>query len=402
MKRLVVLTAVAAAATSAHAFDYKINLEGRADVQSVTNTESVNTGAYDATDKYTNFAGGVFRLNTQGNFNDSLSYRFRYRFSTGAGAPAGALPTAAPTVAQREAQLPSTATIPNNGIDYAYIDHKNSMFTTRWGKFADPSWGGRETIWAASDVIVTSAAVANFRSAIGSEYRYGVSGRFTMGENVLAVTVSNPNAAFTDSHLASATDATRTNTGIAIGAYYTGSFMNKMVQPVISYTTLAQDQDTGNPTPGAGTVKGNDTMWNAGLKSEVGGAVIELEYKEWKIDNFSGLTAAGTVTDNSNKTQSWFANVMYPMGEFTPMAYYVNDKYTDKGNTTSLSNAATNTAKDFKRTTFAVGALWKPFADANFRYHAYYSNAKTTYDSASAVYSKLTSSQVVVGIKFDI
>ena len=308
------------------------------------------------------------------------------------------MPTTATASASREAAIPTT----NNGIDYAYIDHKNSMFTTRWGKFANVEWGGRETVWAASDVIVTSQAVADFRTAIGSEYRYGVSARFSMDTNNLAITLSNPNAAFSDLTAASATAASRTNNGVAIGAYYTGSFMNKMIQPILAYTTLPQDQNTDAVAPSTSSVKGSDTMWNAGLKSEVGGAVIEVEYKEWKKDNFSGLTAAGTTTDNSAKTKSVFANIMYPMGEWTPMFYYVNDKFTDMSLTTSVTTSAAATANDFKKNTYAVGVLWKPFADTNFRYHAYYSNSKKTYDSASAVYSKLTSSQVVVGIKFDI
>lgn len=398
MKKLLVLTTVAATMSAAQAFDYKWNLEGRADMVSSTNKESVVAGAYTATDKFMGFNGGIIRLNTAGNFNESLSYRFRYRFATGAGSALPATPITATTsttsaaangaaMNYREALIPTTG----NGIDFMYVDHKNSMFTTRWGKFYDVQWSGREAFVAGSDVFATTQAVANFRTAIGSEYRYGASARFVMDTNNLVLTLSNPNAKVSDANVAASTSAERKNTGLAMGVYYNGSFMNKMIQPVLAYTTLPQDADTDKATASTDTLKYNDTMMAVGLRSEVAGAVIDADYKEFTKENANGTAGA---LSNEQKTKSVYVNVAYPIGDLTPVIAYISDKYTDKSSATQVN--------DYKKTSFVVAALWKPFSDANFRYHAAYTSAETKYDAAAATYSKLSFSSITLGIKFDI
>jgi hypothetical protein len=169
--------------------------------------------------------------------------------------------------------------------------------------------------------------------------------------------------------------------------------MNKMVQPLFNYQTAAQDGDT-DAVAGSTTAKVNYTMWNAGLRSEVAGFVIDADYKELKkADRNSGTNV--TAANKEQKTKSMYANVAYAYGEFTPMLTYINDKYT-------TADTATATNANYKKTSFALGTYWKPMSDVNFRYHLMYTSAKTTYEGTVATNKEVKDSRILAGIKFDI
>lgn len=370
MKKFIAVTLLATTATVASAFDYKINVEGRADFVNA-NVKTTPNGGATTTEKYNNFSNHLIRLNMMGSINESLSYRFRYRFIKTPANP-----------------LTGTRENADTGVDYLFVDHKNSLFTARLGKH---NWGGapygREGIVSGTDVFLLSQAAANYKTGFGSDYRFGATAMFKfMDTNTLDIGISNPNATFTDT-----TGAEEKNTGLAYTAVYMGSFLNKMVQPVLSYSLAEQDGDTDATLK---TKKSNNTMWNAGLRSELAGFVLDVDYKQFKkADRNSGTNT--TAGNKEQKAKSIYANAAYAIGDFTPMATYINDKY-ETADTVTAANA------NYKRNSFAVGTYWKPMADVNFRYHLMYTNAVTKYDGAIATNSKIKDNKIYLGFKADI
>lgn len=383
MKKLMVITALVATSTVASAFDYKFNLEGRADFVNA-NVKTTSQAGVETTEKYNNFSNNLIRLNLMGNVNENLSYRFRYRFAKEAGNPVSTNTSSTTNAATLREITSSTQ------VDYLYIDHKNSLFTTRFGK---QNWNGysygREGTVSGTDVFLVSQAATNYKLAFGSDYRYGVTAMFKfMGTNTLDLAVSNPNTTITDS-----SGIEQKNTGLALGAFYTGNFLNKMVQPVLAFQTAKQNGNIDHATTTSRTADVNYTMWNAGLRSEVAGAVIDADYKQLKKPNANGATGTGP-TLKEQKTKSIYANVAYAVGDFTPIATYINDKYTDE------ANVAANT--NFKKNSFAVGSYWKPMSDVNFRYHLMFTNAVTKYETTVATNKEIKDTKIYFGFKADI
>jgi hypothetical protein len=384
MKKLLIVTALAATSTVASAFDYKFNLEGRADFVNANVKSTAQTTGVETTEKYNNFSNNLIRLNMLATVNENLSFRFRYRFAKEAGNPVSTNPSSTASATTLREITTTTQ------VDYFFIDHKNSLFTTRFGK---QNWNGysygREGIVSGTDVFLVSQAATNYKSAFGSDYRYGVTAMFKfMDTNTLDLAISNPNTTVTDT-----AGVERKNTGLAYGAFYTGSFANKLVQPILAYQIAAQDGDK-DAAAGATSSKVNYTMWNAGLRSEVAGAIIDADYKELKKpDRNSGTnTAAG---NKEQKTKSIYANVAYAVGDFTPMATYINDKVTTN-DTVNAANA------NYKRNSFAVGSYWKPMSDVNFRYHLMVTNAVTKYEGTVAANTKVNDTKIYFGFKADI
>jgi hypothetical protein len=367
MKKLMVISVLAASSTVASAFDYKINLEGRADfLNSTVKTTTAGATPVTTTEKFNNFSNGLIRLNMMGTVNENLSYRFRYRFLASAAAPS----------TSREF-LNTT-----NGVDYLFVDHKNSIFTTRFGKQNWATAYGRESVVSGTDVFLVSQAATNYKSGFGSDYRYGLTAMFKFMEtNTFDIALSNPNSTFTDT-----TGIERTNSGLAMGAFYGGNFLEKMVQPTLAYQVSKQNGDKDHAT--AKTKDGNHTMWNAGVRSEVAGFVVDADYKTFKKENRNDTGSTALVQE---ETKSIYANVAYAVGDFTPMVTYINDKFDSESNTA-----------DFKKTSFAVGTYWKPMSDVNFRYHLMLASAQTKADGSTSTVSKVDDTKVYFGFKADI
>lgn len=380
MKKLLVISAIAATSTSAFAFDYKINLEGRADlVNSDTKTTTTATPAVTTTEKWNNFSNGLIRLNMMGVVNESLSYRFRYRFLASA---------ASPTTARE-------FTNTTNGIDYLFVDHKNEFFTTRFGKQNWAEAAGRESFMSGTDVFLTSAAFSNYKTGFGSDYRYGITAMFKfMDTNNFSVALSNPNSTFSDTN-GLATGPEKTNTGLAMAAFYNGNFFEKLVQPVLAYSSSKQNGDkdiTASATTQTKDV--NYTMYSAGLRSEFSGIVVDADYKEFKKPNKNNDINV-TSANKLQTTKSIFANVALNAGSFTPIFTYINDKYTTE-------ETALATDANYKKTSFAFGTYWKPMADVNFRYHLMYTSAVTKYEGLVATNAKIDDKKIYFGFKADI
>lgn len=358
MKMLI--PALALLSTTAMAADYKINMEGRVDL--VNNTKKTTTAAGVTTEEKSNsFVLNLLRVNLLGKINDDLTYRMRYRFY---GVPAATARDGA-----------------GNKLDLIYVDHKNSMFTARIGKQSWAEAFGRESFVASSDLLISSDVKANYAAAIG-EYRMGASAMFKlMDSHNLTIALSNPNVTKTDT-----TGVSQKNNSLAYSVFYNSSFLDKMVQPTLGYTLASQDGDE-DAAVGSKTVKKDTTLWAAGVRSEISGAVIDLDYKELKIPEHNGTGSNSFV---EKKTKSLYANVAYAINEWTPFATYINDKYAE----------ASNAVAEYKKDSMAFGVMYKPFADMNFRYHAVYTSAVTKYASNGS--AKVDDKNIVLGFKADL
>jgi hypothetical protein len=294
-----------------------------------------------------------------GTINEQLTYRMRYRFN--------------------KEGTPTTRDDSTTALDHLYIDHKNSVFTTRFGKTSWAEAFGRESFISSTDLYLTSDSAKAYKDNIG-EYRFGAGATFTFAEtNKLTLAVSNPNNAVTD------TAGETKNNSLAYGVHYSSVLLNKAFQPLLSYTLAAQDPDA----QGTNTQKADYTMMAAGFRSEaVENLIIDADWKQFEREK---KTVTAVAADG--KTSSIFANVSYNINEFSPFVQYVNDKF--KGELATLN-------ADYKKNSFAVGTGWKPFADVNFRYHILYTNSNKKFDSASAANSKITDNKITFGIKADI
>ena len=370
MKKMISLAALAAISTSASAFDYKINLEGRADFVN-SNKKTTSQAGTKVEVKENSFMSNLIRLNMMGNINENLTYRMRYRLNT---------------EGDKTARDSSTT-----ALDYLYVDHKNSMFSMRFGKTNWAEAYGRESFISSTDLFLATAAYSAYNSNIGN-YRFGVSATSTfMDSHKLTLTISNPNAAITD------TIADQKNTSLAYAAHYSSVMFDKMLQPTLSYTTAHQDGDAGRKSD-------NYTMWAAGFRTEVTNLIIDADYKQFKKHNDytpnPSLTApAGTKANASlfnGKTSSIFANVAYDMTmsdlSISPFVQYAHAKFKDQ---ITVSN---NNDKN----TYVAGLMFKPFTDVNFRYHLAYSMSKQKFDSTSATNKSIKDNKIFFGIKADI
>lgn len=357
MKKMISVIALAAISTSASAFDYKINLEGRADFNNLTTTTTNRATGAESKATSNGFLSSLVRLNMVGAINENLTYRMRYRLN-----------------AEGTTQARDAAT---TALDYLYIDHKNSMFTTRFGKMDWSEAFGRESFVPTTDTFVSSDAYAAYNTNIG-RYRFGVSAIATFMETQkLTLAISNPNSAITD------TVGATNNKSLALAAHYSSVMFDKMFQPTLSYTYAPQDGDSNAVTP---TKTQAYTMMAAGWKTEAMGLGFEAD---WKQFNKKGRTATSAAADG--KTTSMFANASYAINSFTPFIQYVNDKF--KG------EVATG---DYKKNSFAIGTMYKPFADTNFRYHVLYTNANKKFDNVASTSTKIKDNKITIGMKIDI
>jgi hypothetical protein len=292
-----------------------------------------------------------------GNINDTLSYRMRYRFNK------------ENTNTDRDDST--------TNLDYLYVDHKNSFFTTRFGKTNWAEAYGRESFISSTDLFLATAAYSAYNSNIGN-YRFGVSGTYTFMEtNKLTLAISNPNANKTD------TVGETKNNSLAYAAHYSSVMFDKMFQPTLSYTLAAQDGDAQATTP---TTKGDFTMMAAGFRSEVAGFVVDADWKQFKKEK---RTTAGA----DDKTASIFANVAYNINELTPFVQYANDDF---------STELTSKATEYSKNTYVAGVMYKPYNDVNFRYHLAYSMSKQEFDATNATNKEVKENKIIFGIKADI
>lgn len=292
-------------------------------------------------------------MSLTGNINENLTYKFRYRFNK--------------TEATNTTRDNST-----KSLDHLYVDHKNSIFTTRFGKTNWAEAYGRESFISSTDLLIASDAYTAYNSNIGT-YRFGVSGTYTfLDTNKITLAISNPNPELTDTTAATAANEKK-NTALAYAVHYSSVLFDKAFQPTLSYTTAKQDNDVKSA---------KNTMMAAGFRTEaVANLVVDADWKQFKAES---QTNGGVDT----KTSSIFANVAYNINEWSPFVQYINDKV--KG----AANA------EYKKNSVVGGVMWKPFADTNFRYHLAYTNVNKKFDVAAN--GKVKDNIITFGIKADL
>lgn len=376
MKMLI--PALALLSTTAMAADLKFSAEGRFDYANSTVKHEQVTTTNNYEEKRGEFNSGVLRLNATATFSENLLFRMRYRLSTQGS----------------DASKASDLTYSN--LDFFYVDHKTEWFTARLGKSNQVDSLGREQYVSGSDYPTTftttytssNSAVYNAVNSDASLYHAGATLTFTqVPMSNISVAVFNPRKSTTYTDTASATNDAK-NSKLGMGFYYNGNFMEKMLQPTLGYTSFAIAPETDFTT---NTASATNTLMSVGLRSEVVGAVIDLDWKQYKKENT--LVGATAATNTEDKTTSIWANVAYTWDNLTPFVNYINDKY---------EVVSTTKTSEYKRTALSAGLMIKPIKDLNFRYHVTYTNDVKKLDAATSGDKKVTANQIAAGIKFDI
>lgn len=376
------IPAIALLSTTAMAADLKFNAEGRFDYASSTVKHEQVTGSNNYEEKRNEFTSNVLRLNAVATFSENLLFRMRYRFSTAQDAAA------------------KNRDLSFQNVDFFYVDHKTEWLTARLGKSSQVDSLGREFYTSGSDYpttaynsysgatgyVASNSAVYNAVKNDADLYHVGATLMFSQIPNsTLSLAAFNPQKTTTYSDTAAATNDAK-NSKFGLGFYYNGNFMEKLLQPTLGYTmfSIAPETDAGATNTTSGTHK----LMSVGLRSEVAGFAVDLDWKQYKKANVAVVGA----TSNEEKTTSIWANIAYTWDNLTPFVNFINDKYDVKASSVA----------DYKRTALSAGLMIKPIKDLNFRYHLTYTNDVKKIDAALTGDKKVKANQIAAGIKFDI
>jgi hypothetical protein len=116
-----------------------------------------------------------------------------------------------------------------------------------------------------------------------------------------------------------------------------------MIQQTFGYTlaTLDPESDKGAQNTTSSTFK----VLAVGLKSEVAGFAVDVDWKDYRRPNF-GLT---TSPSNEDHTTSIWTNIAYTWDNLTPFVNIIKDDY----------DVASTTTTDYKRTALSAGLMIK-------------------------------------------
>lgn len=171
-------------------------------------------------------------------------------------------------------------------------------------------------------------------------------------------------------------EATATYKRHNMGIHWTGSFMDKMIQPVVGYTVGSLDTTT---------VGHEQTLINAGAKMKFGQVGVIAEYLA-NSDKDNTPT-----TGKTDSVTTMYALVDYTMDAWKPFAKIESSEFK---NDDSASDASS-----FKRTAFNVGVELTPKSDEAFRYHLSYYSAADKYGTAGSK-ETVNFSQMLAGVKY--
>lgn len=361
MKKL--LFASALLSTNLYALDVKFNLEGRLDFinqkQKLTAADETEQKVSDSAFKFNRV-----RINAVGNINEQLSYRIRY------------------TLLSTDT---STRDASTDRLEMYYIDHKSSLLTARIGKQLNSEVLGRESYNLGADAYINTRAYSLHHSELNM-YKTGLSLIFKqIPGQTFTINAHTPNKTATD------TTYDKKNSELGYGAYYSGEFLDKMIQPHLGYTIDNQSYD------GAGEKNIAIKTLAAGNRLTVAGFVLDTEYLIYTRPSRSAANP-------KDETKSIYTNLAYTIKDFTPFLIYINDKYDYEGANKVVAPGTTPTSgTDYKRNAYGAGVHYKPFADVNFRYHVVYTTEKTKYqEQTGANVKEVNENKIIVGIKADI
>lgn len=361
MKKL--LLASALLSTNLYAVDVKFNLEGRLDFinqkQKLTAADGTEQKVDDSAFKFNRV-----RINALGNINEQLSYRIRYTLLS-------------TDTNNRDAS--------SDRLEMYYIDHKSSLFTARIGKQLNSEVLGRESYNLGADAYINTRAYSLHNSEL-SMYKTGLSLIFKqIPGQTFTINAHTPNKTATD------TTYNKKNNKLGYGAYYSGEFADKMIQPHLGYTMDSQNYD------GVGEKNITIKTLAAGNRLTVAGFVLDTEYLIYTRPSRSAANP-------KDETKSIYTNLAYTIKEFTPFLIYINDKYDYEGTNKIVTPGTTPTSgTDYTRNAYGAGVHYKPFADVNFRYHVVYTTEKTKYkEQTGANVKEVNDNKIIVGIRADI
>jgi hypothetical protein len=221
-------------------------------------------------------------------------------------------------------------------------------------------------------------------------YRTGVSASQGFGDHNFIIAVTNSTNAATDT---SATSAN--NNGLAYSAAYNGSFLDNMIQPIVSFT---QFQIDGDPDVGANFANSvNDTLMAAGVRVQpVSGLCVDVDYENLNQPINNSLTQSNTQVTTTFHAQANYQIKVTDTATLVPVVNFISDKFTGYG-TIALPNAS-----NFTKTSYDAGVMYYPLKDTNFRYELVYSYATQSNDSSNASVSGINTTNIRLGAKMDL
>ena len=386
------LSALMLFSSIAKATELKFNVEGRFDYASSTIKHEQVFSTNNFEENRMEFYSNALRVNMTATFSENLLFRMRYRFSN----------------AQDAAAKNRDLTFQN--LDLFYVDHKIDVFSTRLGKSSQADSLGREFYVASTDYptsaynsfsgatgyVASNSAVYNAVKNDADLYHVGATVSYgQIPNNTISVAAFTPQKALIEPLITSSVPyVNTTNTKLGLGLYYNGSFVDKMVQPTFGYTSFGiSNEINATPTVTKNKVDGTNKLMSAGIRSEINGFVLDLDWKQYKKDNVT-YKISNVVSISNEQTTSIWANVAYTLNNLTPFVNVISDKY----------DVATLNGTDYKRTAVSVGLIIKPINTVNFRYHLTYTNDVKTITWALGPNddNKVTVNQIAAGFKFDI
>ena len=239
-------------------------------------------------------------------------------------------------------------------LDSATITHKwSDMLSTSFGKLAalGQSW---ENDYSSTDQYITS--LANEYAPMNAN---GVQADMSFGDHSISVQALQ---GMTTDFAGYSYDS---KGGLSWTLSYRGE-INKMIRPLISYSTLRTAGPSGSMTSGNTTMtvsRGNyATELGAGVQIEAGGATVDLE-----LDTVKLLKQKDSKTEKDTNVQSIIAQVKYPFGSTTALFKFTSDSH---------KMGADKNVGDMSQTQMALGAEHR--LDGNCRLHAVYSTGSAT------------------------
>jgi len=347
--------------------DIKFWLEGRFDYinkSQITKTGGNVTGQINQQD----FQCNRVRPNAGGKVNDNLKYRVRLN-----------LCQPDPSPLNRD----NTPLI----VDMAYFDDAMfDNFTLRAGKFALTEQLGWETEYSSSNVFQYSGAFTQMNTSYGY-FRTGIEGTYKLWGQELKFNITTPTVTANP-----AVSGYQTNYGLSYALYAKGSFMDDMIQPILSYTIFNVDGTTGATPTSAAT----NTVAAAGVRvNPLDNLMVDVNYdylyQPWTgvtVTNPSGATTAANV--NPSTMQTWEARAFYKYGKFVPNLGFFTDNF-----------GTTVNSAQYVDTEYEGGIWYYPYDNANFRYELEYSTVYQNNDP-SATTGSVANNRLWVGFRFDI
>ena len=322
---------------STKAFAGSLNLELRGDLTSTSYNDAALAASSANKNNYI-FNLQSLKLDGKGNLNESISYRLKFILNKSS---------------VKETKRESA----NDWVEMAYLNNKFSdKLSLTAGKF-NSEIGGWEGNTSRIDLYQVSQG---FSQINGLRYQTGIKFIFNFDEdNVISLQASNQEA---DSTATSGSTTKIDQNRSVYGAVYKGKFIEKSLQPILSYFVSPLSTGNNGNSGSAGTVTATtDTAKN--IYSHAG---LRYLKDSWQADLDYGLINKKEVT-NSSTDEDWsnaVVKVGYKMQELTPsVKWFSSDKAVK-----SSGSADVKTKYDGVEILFD----YMPVSEQNLRYHLAY------------------------------